>query len=597
MAGNVEDIKRNSRGLRGRIGETLRSNATHFEEEDFQLLKFHGTYQQDDRDLRSKRKAEGLEKAWQFMVRSKIPGGDLTAEQYLVHDRMADELANHTIRFTNRQGIQMHGVLFGSLRDCIARINRCGLTTRGACGDVVRNTVASAIPFSDPPHREVQELAKVISRTFYPSTRGYSEIWLDDEKITGEPEPEDPVYGDTYLPRKFKIGIAVPPHNDVDVLSHDVGLLAIVEAGVIAGYNVFVGGGFGMSFGQMKTRPALGQPLFYVDKRNILAALNAIVSAQREHGRRDDRKQARLKYVILDRGVEWFREQVQARLNVPVEAPRAVSFGSTEDLLGWHEQGDGRLFCGVWIPEGRVADVGGCNYRSALRAVCREIGAPMRITPNSNVYFYNVDPARRSWIERILRANGIPVADVLTRARQMSHACVALPTCGLALAESERVFPELMSRIDRILVELRLEREPLLFRMSGCPNGCARPYNADFAFVGRAPGRYAVYVGGSHRGDRLVSLIHKSVPFEDLAGLVERILREFVSARTAGETFSDYWERAHPHREITAEQFHLEIEAGVVDAATEGIPETIGGNRISASIHGDPVSDFNGRLH
>jgi sulfite reductase beta subunit-like hemoprotein len=555
---NTEDIKKNSRGLRGQIKETLESSATHFEENEFQLLKFHGSYQQDDRDLRGKRRAEGLDKAWQFMVRSKIPGGDLTAEQYLVHDRMADDLANHTIRFTNRQGIQMHGILFGSLRDCINRINTCGLTTRGACGDIVRNTMACAIPFHDAPHREAQALAKVISRAFYPTTRGYSEIWLDDEKITAEPETEDPIYGEAYLPRKFKIGIAVPPHNDVDVLSHDVGLVAEIESGEIVGYNVFAGGGFGMSFGQMKTRPALGQPLFYVEKRNVIEALKAIVSAQREHGRRDDRKVARLKYVILDRGMDWFREQVFARLSVPVGVSKPVSFGSTEDLLGWHEQGDGKLFCGIWIPEGRVADVEGRKYRSALRALCEDVGVPVRITPNSNVYLYDIDPSLRSWVDGTLKANGIPPAHTLTRARQMSHACVALPTCGLALAESERVFSDLMSRIDVVLRELHLEREPLLFRMSGCPNGCARPYNADFAFVGRSPGKYAVYVGGSYRGDRLVSLATKSVPFEGLTGFVWGILKEFAAERTPGETFSDYWGRTHPQPEVEATQFHLE---------------------------------------
>ncbi len=561
---SVEEIKMESHGLRGHIEETLQSEATHFGEEEFQLLKFHGSYQQDDRDLRSKRRAEGLDKAWQFMVRSKIPGGDLTAEQYLVHDRMADELANHTIRLTNRQGIQMHGVLFGSLRDCINRINTCGLTTRGACGDIVRNTMACAVPFHDSPHLEVQELAKIISRTFYPTTRGYSEIWLNDEKITQESEPEDPIYGDAYLPRKFKIGIAVPPHNDVDVLSHDVGLVAEIENGEIVGYNVFVGGGFGMSFGQTKTRPALGQPLFFVEKQNVIVALKAIVSAQREHGRRDDRKQARLKYLILDRGVDWFREQVFSRLHVPVGIAKPVSFGSTEDLLGWHEQGDGRLFCGIWIPEGRVADFEDRRYRSALRALCGEVGVRVRITPNSNVYFYDIDPSLRSSVDGTLKANGIPPAHTLTRARQMSHACVALPTCGLALAESERVFSDLMSRIDVVLRELHLEREPLLFRMSGCPNGCARPYNADFAFVGRSPGKYAVYVGGSYRGDRLVSLASKNTPFDGLTGFVHEILKEFVAERTFDETFSDYWGRTHPQSEVETTQFHLEDAAASV---------------------------------
>lgn len=561
MATNVEEIKRNSRGLRGRIAEVLASGATHFGEEEFQLLKFHGTYQQDDRDQRAKRKAEGLEKAWQFMVRTKIPGGDISAEQYLAHDRMTDELANGTIRFTNRQGIQLHGVLIGGLRDCIRRINQCGLTTRGACGDVVRNTVACAIPFEDAPYREVQELAKVISRTFYPATRAYSEIWLDDTKISEDPEPEDPIYGDTYLPRKFKIGIAIPPYNDVDILSHDVGLVAVLENGEIAGYQVFVGGGFGMSFGQVHTRPALGQPLFYVEKQHVLEALKAIVSAQREHGRRDDRRFARLKYVILDRGVDWFRDQVLARLNISVGSSRNVTIGSTADLTGWHEQGNGHFFYGLWIPEGRVADTAAGRYRSALRALCQVEGVRLRITPNSNLYLHGITQAMRPRIEEILREHGIPETDSLTQARWMSHACVALPTCGLALAESERVFSKLMDRMDVLLRELGLERESILFRMSGCPNGCARPYNADFSFVGRSPGKYAVYVGGSYRGDRLVSLAAKSVPFEQLADFVAPYLREFAAQRQPGETFTDYWTRTRPPVEVTAEQFHFEPAA------------------------------------
>lgn len=562
MAINVEDLKRQSRGLRGNIREVLSSGATHFEEPEFQLMKFHGSYQQDDRDVRNQRKAEGLDKAWQFMVRSKIPGGDLSAEQYLVHDRMADDLGNRTIRFTNRQGIQMHGVLFGRLRDCIHRINTCGLTTWGACGDVVRNTVACAVPIHDAAHLDAQQLAREISRTFYPASRGYSEIWLDDQQIAGPPEPEeDPIYGDAYLPRKFKIGIAVPPHNDVDILSHDVGLAADVRNGVIRGFNVFVGGGFGMSYGQLKTRPALGQPLFYIERPHIIEALKAIVTTQRDYGRRDDRKQARLKYVILDHGIEWFRERVFERLPVPSAPPRPIEHGSTEDMLGWHEQGDGRLFYGVWIPDGRVADTPRERYRSALRAICETIAPRLRITPNANVYLYGIDPADRGRVDEILTAHGIASSETMTRARRMSHACVALPTCGLALAESERAFSTLLSQIDEILRELGLAEEPILFRMSGCPNGCARPYNADFAFVGRSPGKYAIYVGGSHRGDRLASLLAKSVPFAELASHVRPLLEEFRDNRLEGETFSDFWGRTRPRAEVTAEQFHLEPAA------------------------------------
>lgn len=573
---NAEDIKKNSRGLRGRLGEVLSSGVTHFEDEETQLLKFHGSYQQDDRDQRMARRKAGQDKAWQFMVRSKIPGGLLTTAQYLVHDRMASDLGNGTIRLTNRQGIQMHGILFGSLKECIRRINECGLITWGACGDIVRNTVASSIPLRDGVHEEVQALASEVSRTFYARSRGYSEIWLDGEKLPLAPEETaDPIFGEAYLPRKFKIGIAVPPRNDIDVLTQDAALIAHVVGGVIEGYNIAVGGSFGMSHGAIKTRPALAQPLFYVKKEHVIDALKAIVMTQRDHGRRDDRKQARLKYLILSRGVDWFRTEVLSRLNAPTEPMKPYRFETVEDLLGWQEQGDGKLFYGMWIPDGRIQDAGGNapQYRSAVRAVLSKWALPVRITPNTNLQFCDIEPSDRAAIDAILAEHRIPSAASLTRARRVAHACVALPTCGLALAESERVFPEVMDRIDEIVRELKLEEEPLLIRMTGCPNGCARPYNADIAFVGRAPGKYALYVGGSFRGDRLVSLLQKTIELQDIPARVRGLLEEFCAKRSAGEAFSDYWRRTHAGDEPPrAEQFHEEQ----LRPETSGLPEGLG---------------------
>lgn len=569
----VEEIKIESRGLRGGIREELASDATHFSEESLQLMKFHGSYQQDNRDVRIARRKAGQDKDWQFMVRSKIPGGDLSTEQYLVHDRMADELAGGTIRFTNRQGIQMHGVIFGTLKECIRRINVCGLTTWGACGDIVRNTLAAATPFNDEVHNEVQELARTVSRTFYAASRGYSEIWLDNERVSEE--PLDPIYGEAYLPRKFKIAIAVPPRNDIDVLTNDAGLVAHVEDGSIKGYTVFVGGSFGMSHGQLKTRPALSQPLFYIEKEHVLAALKAVVSVQREFGRRDDRKQARLKYLILDKGIEWFRERTVERLDAPVQPPREVHLETVEDLLGWHEQGDGKLFCGVWVPDGRVSDAGEIKFRSAFREICQAFQPRLRITANCNLFFYDVAPENRDALEGILQKYGIPQAASLTRARRMSHACVALPTCGLALAESERVFSDVMNRIDAVLEDLGLREEPILFRMSGCPNGCPRPYNADFAFVGRAPGKYALFVGGSYRGDRLAGLEEKSMLLEDIPAKVRAILEDFIQGREPGEAFSDYFVRVRPDLEKpNSEQFHIELAERHARLQAQPVAET-----------------------
>ncbi len=555
---NIEELKAESHGLRGQIAEALAAGGTHFADDDATLLKFHGTYQQDDRDLRAERKKAGLEKAWSFMVRSKIAGGDLSIPQYLAHDRMADELGNGSIRLTNRQGIQMHGVLFGSLKDCIRRINESGLTTKGACGDIVRNTMATAIPLKSGVIEEVQRFAQEISETFYATSHGYSEIWLDAERITEE--PPDPFYGQHYLPRKYKIGVAVPPFNDIDVFTQDTGLIPEVVAGEVQGYTIYVGGGFGMSHGQKQTQPLLSKPLLYVSKENALEALKAVVSVQRDFGRRDDRKQARLKYLIRDRGVDWFRERVQERIDFPIEPPKPVQLESVEDRLGWHPQGDGRFFYGLWIPEGRIRDTESVRTRSAIRAICEQLSPRLRITPNCNLYFYDLPAEAHSRLIGLLQEFRVPQPETLTRAHRVAHACVALPTCGLALAESERVFEPLMQRFDEILRELGLADEPILIRMSGCPNGCPRPYNADIAFVGRAPGKYALYLGGSYRGDRLAGLAAKSVAYEELVETVRPYLEDFARHRLPGETFTDFFGRTQEHGEAPdSEQFHVEL--------------------------------------
>jgi len=555
---SVEEIKAASHGLRGTIREQLAAGGTHFDEEAAQLLKFHGSYQQDDRDLRNERKKAGLEKAWCFMVRSKIPGGELSVEQYLAHDRMADELGNGSIRLTTRQGIQMHGVLFGTLKDCIRRINECGLTTKGACGDIVRNTMATAVPLRTKVFEEVLAFAREISVAFYPTTHAYSEIWLDSERITEE--PVDPFYGDRYLPRKYKIGIAVPPYNDIDVFTQDTGLIPHIENGSITGYTIYVGGGLGMTHGQTQTHPCLSKPLLYVDKEHALEALRSVVSVQRDFGRRDDRKQARLKYLIRDKGLPWFLERVKERLNFPVEEPRPVHFDSVEDALGWHEQGDGRFFYGLWIPEGRIRDRENAKYRTAIREICNRFSPGLRISPNCNLYIYGLEAKDREPLLELLAAHGIPVPEKLTRARRLGHACVALPTCGLALAESERVFSKLMDEIDALLLELGLGSEPLLIRMSGCPNGCSRPYNADISFVGRAPGKYAMYLGGSLRGDRLGGLAEKTIALEDIVPRLRPLLIEFRDNRRPGETFTEYFGRTQEFGEAPgSDQFHIEL--------------------------------------
>lgn len=556
-----EQIKEQSRYLRGTIAETLRSDASHFGGDELQLLKFHGTYQQDDRDTRGELRKAGLDKAWSFMVRTKIPGGHLPAADYLKLDQIATDLSNQTIRITTRQNFQYHLVLKGGLKECIARITESGITTVGACGDIVRNVMASPSPLHTPAHSDAQKLAGELTQALFPQTRAYAEIWLNGGKLYPPPEAEnEPLYGQHYLPRKFKIGVIVPPRNDVDIYTHDLGYVAHAPNGQVEGYTILVGGGFGMTHGKLKTYPVLAKPLFYVAREHAVAAGVAIVTVQRDYGNREDRSRARMKYLIEERGLEWFRQEVEARLPAPTEPPKPLQLTTVADMLGWHEQGDGKLFCGVFVPQGRIQDTGDVRYRSAFREIARQLGCPIRLTPNCNILFCNLRPDQRKTMEQMLTQYGVPSDEGMTETRKTSHACVALPTCGLALAESERVFGQVMDEIDKILRELKLEKEPILIRMAGCPNGCSRPYNADISFVGRSPGKYAFFVGGSMTGDRLVGLEKKVVELKEIPAVVKTYLEEFVARREDGEIFSAYWGRTHqPGPLPVREQFHFEL--------------------------------------
>ena len=565
---SVEDIKIASQGLRGNILSNLNDpTVTHFEESENVLLKFHGTYQQDDRDLRVQRAKEKQEKAWSFMVRTKMPGGRVSAEQWLIHDRLADE-TNDTLRLTTRQGIQFHGILKGNLKDVISKVNRSGLTTMGACGDVVRNTMAPSRPIKDAAHLDCQKLSEEISDRFLWRSGSYADIWLDGEKLenlTGCDQAvgaEDPIYGKLYLPRKFKMAIAVAPCNDIDIYSQDVGFVPHVVNGEVEGYTILVGGGFGMSHGQLSTRPFLSQPLFYVKRADVVDVTEAIVTTQRDNGNREERKLARMKYLVESKGIEWFRAEVKRRVpHVETSPAKEIRFDSVEDQLGWHEQGDGNLFCGVYVAQGRVKNSAeGPNYRAAFSEIAETLKFPMIITGNTNIIFADVPKDKQAALDAILAKHKVPHADNMTATHRVAHACVALPTCGLSLAESERVFSGVLDKIDEILRELKLENDPLLIRMTGCPNGCARPYNADIGFVGRAPGKYAMFVGGSLRGDRLAGLEKKVVAINDIPAEVRVLLEDFAKNRLAGEIFSDFWGRTRVNGEApTPEQFHIEL--------------------------------------
>lgn len=578
---SVEEIKDQSSGLRGRIAQDLSNGAlSHVEDAENVLLKFHGTYQQDDRDLRAQRTKEKLDKAWSFMVRSKMPGGRVSAEQWLIHHDLCVK-SEGSIRLTNRQGIQLHGVLKGNLKEVIGGICRSGLSTMGACGDVVRNTMGPAAPVKDAAHLDAHLLAEELSARFLWRSQSYADIWLDGEKV--EPDwasvvvspsvrektiaPEaaetgEPIYGKHYLPRKFKIGIAIPPCNDADVYSQDLGFVPHIVAGKVEGYTLLVGGGFGMSHGQLNTRPFLAQPLFYVPRAHAVDAAEAVVTTQRDHGNRTERKNARLKYTVQSMGIEGFRAECVRRLpSVPVEAPKPVHFATVEDNLGWYEQGDGKLYCAVYVSMGRVTDrANGPAYLSAFNEIARELKLPFIVTPNTNLIIADVYPALRDQVNAILARHSVPHSDGMTAARRVAHACVALPTCGLSLSESERALPGVMDHIDAILRELGLEKEPILFRMTGCPNGCGRPYNADFGFVGRAPNKYAMFIGGSIAGDRLAGLEQKTITGDAIPAVVRPWLESFAKERSPGETFSAWFGRTRKAGPAPdPEQFHIEF--------------------------------------
>ena len=546
MTGNpeskVELAKRRSRHLRGTIAETLASDRTHFGHDDLQLLKFHGTYQQDDRDARRELEAAGLEKAYAFMVRVAIPAGAVTAEQYLELDRIAAEHGNGTLRITTRQGFQFHGVLKGNLKQAIAGINDSLLTTISACGDVQRNVMGCAAPLGDADHALVRQVAETLAAQLRPGSRAYHEIWLDGEKQISTAE-EEPFYGDHYLPRKFKAAVGLSTDNCVDIRAHDVGLLAIVRDGRLDGFNLLVGGGLGMTHNKGDTTARLAEPLGFVPAEHGVEAVRIVASIFRDHGNRSDRRHARLKYLLGEWGTPRFREEFQRRasftLGPAVELP-PLPF---HDHLGRHRQSDGRWFYGVFIQSGRIANTAGHALRTALREIVSRLRPGIRLTGQQNLLLTDLESGDIDTVERILTSHGVTLPAALSAARRYSMACPALPTCGLAVAESERAIPGILERFEAELDSLGLRDAPLTIRMTGCPNGCARPYTADLAFVGRSLGLYNVYLGGGLSGDRLVDLYRADVPLGALLDTLRPLLQRWAAERTTGEGLGDFYQR------------------------------------------------------
>ena len=557
MSGNepteVEIIKAASRHLRGSIAEGLVDPlAGAISPPDTQLSKFHGIYQQDDRDIRSERTRQKLEPAYSFMIRARIPGGLLTSAQWLGVDRIATDYANQTIRLTTRQAIQYHGVIKRDLKQTVADINHATLDTIAACGDVNRNVMSPPLPALSVVHRQVQRYAESLSEHLMPKSRAYHEIWLDSKKVESSKDEVEPIYGDTYLPRKFKAAFVVPPQNDVDVYAQDLGFITIVEDNAVVGFNVSVGGGMGMTHGETNTYPRLGDVLGFITPKDILAVAEAIVTTQRDYGDRTNRKHARLKYTIDDHGVEWFRGEVERRSNVKFEETRKFAFVANGDVYGWHKDDVGAWHYGLFVENGRIGDVGERRLLSGLRKIAERYNTEFRLTPNQNLIISKVDEAEKAGITEILSEFGIQNSQRATPLRLNSMACVAFPTCGLAMAESERYLPTLIDKLDAGLKQHGLTDKPITIRMTGCANGCARPYIAEIALVGKGPGRYKVFLGAGFAGERLGAPYLENANEAEVLEALDPLFARFAAERNDAEHFGDFLVRAGIVREVTA---------------------------------------------
>lgn len=541
-----EGLKAASRYLRGNLVQEIADTSTGAISEDSgQLTKFHGLYMQDDRDQRNALKKAGKEKAFSFMLRVRLPGGRCTSQQWLVLDRLADQVANPSLRLTTRQTFQFHGVLKGNLKPLIRGMHAALLDSIAACGDVNRNVMAPPNPERSALLSRVYEHARAWSEFALPKTRAYHEIWLDDELVAGGEHESEPMYGPTYLPRKFKTAFALPPSNDVDIFSQDLGFIAIVgDDGRLAGYNVTVGGGLGMSHGNEKTFPRLADVLGFIAPEHVNAIGHAVLTTQRDFGDRTDRKHARLKYTIADRGLAWFRAEVERRSGLTLTAPRRFEFTTIEDPHGWHRCADGTWFYGLHILSGRIKDAPGWPMKTALREIAAIHTGDFRLTPSQNLSISGVTDAQKPGIQAILQKHGLANENARSGLRLNALSCVALPTCGLALGESERMLPDLIAKLDPVLAAAGLGADAISLRVTGCPNGCARPYLAEIGLVAKAPNKYALYLGASYHGTRLNRLFVPSITPDDAVVLLTPIIQRYATERHPGEGFGDYCDRA-----------------------------------------------------
>ncbi len=564
---DVERIKADSRHLRGSIVESLANPLTGaLADDDTQLSKFHGFYQQDDRDIRSERKRQRLEPAYSFMIRARVPAGICTTAQWLNMDAIATKHANGTIRLTTRQALQLHGVIKSKLKDAISGINNEMMDTLAACGDVNRNVMAPTLFDLSSVHRQVQAHAARLSEHLTPATRAYHEIWLDGEKIESSKPEQEPIYGSTYLPRKFKSAFVVPPQNDVDVFAQDLGFIAIVEGGQLTGYNVVVGGGMGMSHGEPDTYPRLAEALGFCTPAQVLAVAEAVLTTQRDFGDRTNRKHARLKYTIDDHGIEWLREQVAERSGLSLGESRKFAFVGNGDVYGWQKDDAGHWHYTLFIENGRVADVGDRKLMSGLREIARIHVGDFRLTPNQNMSISDVGEENKAAIEKLLTDYGIENSRRASPLRLNSMACVAMPTCALAMAESERYLPSLIDKIEVAIADAGLVDAPITIRMTGCPNGCARPYIAEIGLVGKGPGRYNLYLGAGFAGDRLGCLYRDNADEAEILQALSPLFIRYADERDSGERFGDFLLRENVVREVIAGRyFHAAADKEAVN--------------------------------
>ncbi len=556
-----EPLKLNSNYLRGTLAEEFADVSTGaITADNQQLSKFHGMYLQDDRDVRAGRRKKKLEKAYSFLIRVRMPGGVITPKQWLKMDWLADEYANGTLKLTTRQAFQLHGVIKHNLIPTIREMDSVVLDSIAACGDVNRNVMVNPNPFQSAAHAEAMKLATEISEHLLPRTGAYREIFLDGEKVASNEEEHEPIYGKTYLPRKFKITVAVPPSNDVDIYAHCLSFIAILEGEKVVGYNISVGGGMGMTHGQKETFPRLAQVIGFITPEKAVDLAEKVVLVQRDFGDRYNRKHARLKYTVERMGIDGFRAKLEEYLGYSLEPARDFKFDTNGDRFGWSEDANGNSHLNLFIPGGRIIDSPAFLTKTGLREIAKVHDGDFRLTANQNLVIANVSPEKRAEIDALLEEYRLHDSHVRSALRLNSIACVSLPTCGLALAESERYLPDLITELEESIESAGLRHDAITIRMTGCPNGCGRPFIAEIGFVGRAPGKYNVYLGGGFFGQRLNKLYRESVKAGDIKALLAPIIEDYAKQRNDGERFGDFVIRAGYVKATTAgNDFHKNI--------------------------------------